>query len=82
MVEDERLTALSLVAPERFFALFGPRFPAATFLAPEEDWRGHDVALFLDGSARSLRRARAAGIRERWSLASGGLSTRRPSTTT
>ena len=71
-LEGERLAALSLVAPERFFTLFGERFPAATFLDPKESWRGHDVALFLDGSARSLGRAWAAGIGERWSLTSGG----------
>ncbi|MFT7670008.1 MAG: heptosyltransferase-2 [Planctomycetota bacterium] len=67
-----KLRQLTLVAPPRFFDLFGDRFEGVRCIAPDDDWRGHDVALFLDGSMRSLWSAWRAGIRMRVAWSSGG----------
>jgi len=71
-LEGGRLAGLSLAGPGRFLELLDGRFEDATRLADDESWAGHDVALFLDGSLRSVRRARSAGIGLRWSWFSGG----------
>jgi heptosyltransferase II len=56
---------LTLAGPAAFFELFDGRFEgAARAVLPElpSDWRGHDVALFLNGSSRSPWTAVLAGI--------------------
>jgi heptosyltransferase II len=66
-----RFRALSLAGPERFFELFENRFEGVRRLSEGDDWSGHDMALFLDGSSRSVMRAVRAGISERWSWSTG-----------
>ncbi|MFN0243633.1 MAG: glycosyltransferase family 9 protein [Planctomycetota bacterium] len=70
---------LSIAAPERWLALFDGRFPkskriALTAREPEEPalYRGHDTALFLNGSWRSVWCAWRAGVARRIGFASGG----------
>ena len=56
---------LTLVGPAAFFELFDGRFEGAARVTLPElpgDWRGHDVALFLNGSSRSPWTAVRAGI--------------------
>ena len=69
----ERLT---IAAPAPFLALLGPRYEhvrrieSARGIDPDpRSWRGHDVAVLLDGSTRSAWAAFRAGIPERigWS---------------
>ncbi len=71
-VRDGRLQSVSLAGPSRFFELIDGRFDSLRLLTDEQSWRGHDAAVFLDGSLRSLWRAARAGIGERWSWFSGG----------
>lgn len=74
---------ISLAGPARFLELFEDRFPGvrriplttATEVGPAiepEVWKGHDVAIFLDGSTRSVWRAIRAGIPRRVGWARGG----------
>ncbi len=71
---------ITLVGPARFLALLssleadGVRFvPLERGATPDvRVWRGHDVALLLDGSWRSAWAAFRARIRERAGFASGG----------
>ena len=68
----ERLT---VVGPRAAEALFGEVLPGASWLSREEGaraWRGHDLALLLDGSIRSAWRAALARIPRRVSWARGG----------
>jgi heptosyltransferase-2 len=67
-----RLAGLSLVGPPRFLGLLAGRLEGARRLAPDDDWRGHEVALFLDGSLRSVLRALRAGIGQRHGWSDGG----------
>jgi ADP-heptose:LPS heptosyltransferase len=69
---DGRLGALSLAGPPRFLELLAEAAPRARRLGPDDDWRGHDAALFLDGSLRSVLRAWRAGIGERFGWTDGG----------
>ena len=69
---EGRLAGLSLVAPTRFRELFLGELPGARWLAPEDDWRGHEIGLFLDGSLRSVLRALRSGIRRRVGWTDGG----------
>lgn len=71
-LSDGRLRGLSLVGPPRFLELLEGRCAGARRLGPLDDWRGHDAALFLDGSLRPLWRALRSGIGARWSSWSGG----------
>lgn len=73
--------ALTLAGPARLLALLEGRFPGARRIAlgarAEEDpsaWRGHDLALLLDGSWRSAWCAFRARIPERVAWARGGRS--------
>ena len=67
-----RLRALSFSGPERFYELLDSRFEGVRFLGEGESWAGHDVALFLDGSMRSVLRAARARIPQRVSWFTGG----------
>ena len=76
--EDGAPERLTLAAPARLLALFDGRFEAARRLATDRGtgpgaraWRGHDLALLLDGSTRSAWRAFAAGIPRRVGFARG-----------
>lgn len=69
---DGRFRRLTVCGPERFFDLLQDRFEGVERVEPTGDWSGHDVALFLDGSARSLWRALRAGVGTRVSWSSGG----------
>ena len=86
-LEEGRLASLSIVGPARFLELLdgtchgklngaadGREGPVRRLGedGPQSAWRGHDAALFLDGSLRSLWRARQARIPVRWSWYSGG----------
>ena len=70
---------LTIAAPAPFLELVAWKLRGAHLLAaarganPDADsWRGHDVALLLDGSWRSAFAAWRAGIPERAAWASGG----------
>jgi heptosyltransferase-2 len=66
---------LSLVGPDAAETLFGEVLKGATWLSREEGaraWRGHELALLLDGSLRSAWRAARARIERRVSWARGG----------
>lgn len=67
-----RLAGVSIAGPRRFLGLLEGQLPGVRPLQEDESWRGHDAALFLDGSLRSLWRGRCAGIGARWSWWSGG----------
>jgi len=71
-LEAHRFATLSLVAPPRFFDLLDGRFPHARRLSKSDSWRTHDVALFLDGSLRSVTKAMRDGIHQRCGWTSGG----------
>lgn len=71
-LEARRFATLSLVAPRRFFDLVEGRFPEARRLSKNDSWRGHDVALFLDGSLRSVTKAWRERIGQRCGWTSGG----------
>jgi len=71
---------MTLVAPAPFLELLAGRFEDVTLMATgegdrQQTWRGHDVALFLDGSTRSVLRALRAGIPRRvgWARGAKGL---------
>lgn len=70
-------TALTLAAPARLLALFEGLYPGVrrqAIGAAGESWRdyaGHDFALFLNGSARSVLCALWAGVGERIGLSRG-----------
>lgn len=71
---------VTLAGSERFAEVFGWRRAGAPRFIPLERganpdaraWRGHDVALLLDGSWRSAWAAARAGIPERIGFGSGG----------
>lgn len=67
-----RFRRLSFAGPERFFDLLEGRFEEVTRLGPADDWVGHSVGIFLDGSLRSLWKAWRSGIDVRFSWNSGG----------
>ncbi len=74
-----RAERLTFVAPTSFVELLESRFagvrwlPAARGATPDaRTWRGHDVALLLDGSWRSAWTAWRSGIPARAGFASGG----------
>lgn len=68
---DAACDAWTLAGPRNLLELVGDRFPNATRIETDRDeggfaaWRGHDAALFLNGSFRSLWTAFRAGIPER-----------------
>ena len=71
--------SVSVAAPARLLGLLGERFPDLRRLpiAPElpeggANWRGHDVALLLNGSFGSAWRAWRSGIGIRAGFARGG----------
>lgn len=75
-VRAGRVAHGSLAAPGRLLALFDGRFPSLARLsvAPRTlpslgAWRGHTLAVLLDGSTRSTLGAWRAGIGERLGLA-------------
>ncbi len=73
---EGRLAAVSLAAPARLLELFEGRFAHLARLPLESSarpraWRGHDVALLLDGSWRSALAAARAGIAVRVGPARG-----------
>ena len=68
---------LTLAAPDRLLALFEGRFPEARRLPTSgrdawRDYRGFDVALFLNGAMHSPIAAWRAGVRRRVGWGSGG----------
>jgi heptosyltransferase-2 len=68
---------ISLVAPAPFLELLDGRFDGVARIPARRDgdasdWSGHDVAIFLDGSMRSVWRAIRAGIPNRVGWARGG----------
>jgi heptosyltransferase-2 len=73
-LQGGRLASVSVAGPRRFLELLEGQLPGVRLLSEEESWRGHDAAVFLDGSLRSLWRAHRAGIGARWSWWSGGRS--------
>ena len=65
LLAEGRPEDLTLVARKPFFELIAGRFEGVRRCAlPEspDDWRGHDLALFLNGSWRSPWTALLAGI--------------------
>lgn len=75
---DEACDSWTLAAPKRMLELVANRFPNAKRIATDSGeggigaWRGHDAALFLNGSFRSVWTAVRAGIPERVSWNSSG----------
>lgn len=75
---DEACDRWTLAGPKRMLELVAGRYPNAERVATDSDeggvdaWRGHDAALFLNGSFRSLWAAVRAGIPERVSWNSSG----------
>lgn len=75
-VESRRLRSATLVAPTRLLELYEGRFEALARLPSDRgraslSWRGHSLALLLDGSWRSALRAARAGIGVRLGPARG-----------
>jgi len=82
LLAEGRPEDLTLVARKPFFELFAGRFEGArrcTLPESPDDWRGHDLALFLNGSWRSPWTALLAGIPARVGWTGGG---RKPLLTT
>ncbi|MAE46238.1 MAG: hypothetical protein CMJ86_05020 [Planctomycetes bacterium] len=70
-------SSLTLVAPKSWHGLLTETAPRARILVSlrslsDSAWRGHDQALLLDGSLRSVSQAWCAGIGARLGLNGGG----------
>ncbi len=74
---ESSAAALTLLAPAPFLELLEGRFPGMRMVpVPKRDdpaaYRGHDTALFLNGSLASVLAALRGGVRERIGWAGGG----------
>ncbi|MFT7543101.1 MAG: hypothetical protein ACI9K5_004084, partial [Gammaproteobacteria bacterium] len=70
-LREGRLQRLALAGPERFFDLFAGRFEGVERVSPTQPWTDFDVALFLDGSMRSVMHAIRSRVPVRWGWTSG-----------